>query len=35
MAWYITVPPALKPIIDNRRRREIAVPEFSVMLFTQ
>jgi hypothetical protein len=34
MAWYIAVPPALKPIIVNRRRREIAVPEFSLMVPT-
>jgi hypothetical protein len=33
MAWYITLPPALKPIMVNRRRRDIAVPEFSVMVF--
>jgi hypothetical protein len=34
MAWYITLPPALNPIIVNKRRREIAAPEFSVMHFT-
>jgi hypothetical protein len=34
MAWYIMLPPALKPIIVNNRRRDIAGAELSVMVFT-
>ena len=34
MAWYIIVPPALKPIIVNSRRRDIADAKFSLIVST-